>query len=229
MLKSIIDSGATLIDYECISDESGRRLIFFGRFAGLAGMINTLWSAGERYREIGISNPFENIKQSYTYSSLDDAITVIRNAGKRIEKNGLPEQMDPLIIAVTGDGNVSNGAIEILKELPVHELSIEAIIKRDYSEKHSIQWCNILPEHYLTRADGLPFDLIHYFENPTEYKSHIEDFLPDINVFVNGIYWDERYPRLITKEWLNRKFRNDELNLKVIGDMSCDTFYNCVQ
>jgi len=48
LLKNMMDSKITLIDYEKIADDKGRRLIFFGRFAGLAGMINSLWSLGQR-------------------------------------------------------------------------------------------------------------------------------------------------------------------------------------
>jgi alanine dehydrogenase len=42
MLRRLIDLGCTLIDYETVADDTGRRLVFFGRFAGLAGMIDTL-------------------------------------------------------------------------------------------------------------------------------------------------------------------------------------------
>jgi len=39
---------------------------------------------------------------------------------------------------------------------------------------------------------------------------------------VNGIYWDENYPRLITKDWLLKMDQSDRLRLKVIGDITCD-------
>lgn len=39
MLSEMMGKRCNLIDYERIVDDSGRRLIFFGRFAGLAGMI----------------------------------------------------------------------------------------------------------------------------------------------------------------------------------------------
>jgi hypothetical protein len=40
--RRLMDVEATLIDYERVVDEQNRRLIFFGRHAGLAGMVNTL-------------------------------------------------------------------------------------------------------------------------------------------------------------------------------------------
>ena len=43
MLKRLMALGDTLIDYERIVDDQGRRLIAFGQYAGLAGMINGLW------------------------------------------------------------------------------------------------------------------------------------------------------------------------------------------
>lgn len=67
-----------------------------------------------------------------------------------------------------------------------------------------------------------PFDLQHYINFPDLYSSAIEDYLPNINVLVNGIYWDENYPRLITKEWLSKMDREGILNLAVIGDITCD-------
>ena len=42
LLQRIIDNGSTLIDYEKITDENGRRLIYFGPYAGDAGAIDIL-------------------------------------------------------------------------------------------------------------------------------------------------------------------------------------------
>ncbi|MCF8304459.1 MAG: hypothetical protein K9I94_14385, partial [Bacteroidales bacterium] len=89
MLKTIIDKGCTLIDYEKIEDESGKRLIFFGRFAGLAGMINSLWSLGLRLKEYGYETPFLEIKQAHKYDSLAEAKKVISEVGFDIARNGL--------------------------------------------------------------------------------------------------------------------------------------------
>ncbi|MEE8478647.1 MAG: hypothetical protein V3S42_01430, partial [Candidatus Neomarinimicrobiota bacterium] len=44
LLQKMIDEKTQLIDYERIVDEKGQRLIFFGRHAGLAGMIDSFWA-----------------------------------------------------------------------------------------------------------------------------------------------------------------------------------------
>lgn len=47
-----------LIDYECITDKDGKRLVRFGQFAGYAGMADTLHALGDRLLALGHSTPF---------------------------------------------------------------------------------------------------------------------------------------------------------------------------
>jgi saccharopine dehydrogenase (NAD+, L-lysine-forming) len=58
MLKSLLELRNTLIDYELVKNEQGKRTIFFGNYAGYAGMINSLWVLGRRLDYEGINNPF---------------------------------------------------------------------------------------------------------------------------------------------------------------------------
>ena len=58
MLKRMLDLRDTLIDYEKVVDKEGKRIIFFGRFAGYAGTIDTFWALGRRLDWEGIRNPF---------------------------------------------------------------------------------------------------------------------------------------------------------------------------
>ena len=51
MLKKMMDKKCNLIDYERIKDHKGRRLVFFGRYAGIAGMIDTLWALGKKLEQ----------------------------------------------------------------------------------------------------------------------------------------------------------------------------------
>lgn len=58
LLRSICDNKITLLDYELLKDESGRRLVAFGAFAGFAGMINCLHGLGDRLLTNGYRTPF---------------------------------------------------------------------------------------------------------------------------------------------------------------------------
>ena len=82
-------------------------------------MINSLWSLGQRYRELGIETPFLKIQQTHHYDSLEEAKAVVAEVGEFIKENGVSELISPLTVAVTGYGNVSKGAQEILDLLPV--------------------------------------------------------------------------------------------------------------
>src|SRR4030065_1967926 len=73
MLKTLMNKNCNLIDYERIVDENNKRLIFFGRFAGKAGIIESLHALSEKLRLIGIHNPLEKLKQPYQYKSIQEA------------------------------------------------------------------------------------------------------------------------------------------------------------
>jgi len=47
-----------LIDYEKICDEKGLRTVAFGKYAGVAGMINILHGLGLRLLALGHHTPF---------------------------------------------------------------------------------------------------------------------------------------------------------------------------
>ena len=78
MLQRMMALQCQLIDYERIIDEKNRRLVLFGRHAGLAGMIETLRALGERLSLEGVpgsQNPFSEIKPAYRYENLTEAKT----------------------------------------------------------------------------------------------------------------------------------------------------------
>ena len=118
-LKRLMDLRCTLIDYERIVDEKDQRLVFFGRFAGLAGMIDALWALGRRLRFEGIASPFESITPARFYNDLDHARREIGKLSEVIRDQGLPEAITPFVCGFAGYGQVSQGAQEIFDLLPV--------------------------------------------------------------------------------------------------------------
>jgi len=225
MLKAMMNKNVQLIDYEKIENDEGKRLIFFGRFAGLAGMINSLWSLGQRLKLQGIETPFTHIRQSHTYDSLQQACEAVSKVGKEIAENGLPKGVAPVVIGFTGYGNVSKGAQEIANLLPSIEISPEQLLQLDHAKAPSnLIYKVIFKENDLSELiDGSgKFDLMHYYTHPESYKSRFEQFVPHLSILMNCMYWDTRYPRILTKEFLERLYQNGEPKLKVIGDVTCD-------
>ncbi|MCP4552675.1 MAG: hypothetical protein GY834_11675 [Bacteroidetes bacterium] len=226
MLKKMMAQKCTLIEYERITDEKGRRLIFFGRYAGLAGMINTLWSLGQRLQEQGIQTPFSILKQSHKYTSLEEAKKDISAVGAEIKLNGLPEIICPLTIGFTGYGNVSQGAQEIASLLPLKEVSQSELlgVRNSKDIARNIVYKTVFKESDLSIPidSNTDFELNHYYEHPEAYKNAFEKYVPHLSILMNCMYWDDRYPRILTKDFLSAICENNDQKLKVIGDVTCD-------
>jgi alpha-aminoadipic semialdehyde synthase len=65
------------------------------------------------------------------------------------------------------------------------------------------------------------FNLQDYYNNPHLYRSVFHKYIHRLSILMNCIYWSERYPRLITKEFLKKNYTG-QLKLQVIGDISVD-------
>ena len=234
MLKKMLDLECNLIDYEKVTDEKGRRLIFFGRHAGIAGMIETFWALGKRLDWEGIPNPFSHLRHTYEYKDLMEAKEAISRIGEKIKTEGLPESVTPLICGVAGYGNVARGVWEILDLLPVEEIepkeipslaeepalsrakgsdyATNVIYKVVFKEEHTVE--PISPDH--------KFELQDFYDHPEKYRGKFESYVPYLTLIVNCVYWEEKYPRLVTNEYLKQLYSAGQPRLRVIGDISCD-------
>ncbi|MFW5707866.1 MAG: bifunctional lysine ketoglutarate reductase /saccharopine dehydrogenase family protein [Bacteroidota bacterium] len=227
MLKRMMELGCNLIDYEKVADDQNKRLIFFGKYAGLAGMINSLWSLGQRLQEQGFeNNPFLKIKQSCRYDSLDEAKKEISAVGMEIARNGLPEALSPLTIGFTGYGNVSMGAQEIAALLPIKEITPEELgdVARRKDLPNNVLYKVVFKEKHISKPkdNNQPFELQHYYQHPEEYENNFEQHIPHLTILMNCMYWDDRYPRIFTKAFVSNLYKNGEPKIKVVGDVTCD-------
>ena len=226
MLQRLIDLGCTLIDYEKIVDDDGRRLVFFGRFAGLAGMIDSLWALGQRLLGAGFRTPFADLEPAHSYDSLEAAKSAVRSVGERISADGMPDELAPLVIGIAGYGNVAKGAREILSELPTREVDPTDldVAKLDRSPKRLYQVT--FKERDIVRPGSTDavFDLHEYYDHPDRYRADFVRHLRHLTVLMNCNYWDERYPRLVTTDDLRTQWRHGGAvpRLQVIGDLGCD-------
>jgi len=219
MLGRLMELGCTLIDYELVVDDEGRRTVFFGVHAGLAGMVETLVALGQRLVAEGIESPFSALRQPVGYDGLDAVKEAVSGVGEHIAASGIPPGCAPFVFGFAGYGNVSSGAQEILDLLPVIEVSPEDLpglaARSDVSDRH-VYKVVFREEHMVEPIQG-DFDLQEYYDHPERYRSTFERHLPHLDVLVNCIYWTDRYPRLVTREQATRLER-----LRVIGDISCD-------
>ena len=123
LLQKFMKNKVTLVDFEKITDRYGRRLVYFGRFAGICGMIDSLFYLGKRLEWKGIDNPFKYLWPSWKYSSFDELKKDMAKVGRQIRNKGFDARISPFIVGITGHGNASKGvqeALEILNPVEVH-------------------------------------------------------------------------------------------------------------
>jgi alpha-aminoadipic semialdehyde synthase len=224
MLKQIMDVGATLIDYERVVDNNGRRLIYFGNWAGMAGISDTLRVLGERLDVLGVKpNPFAGMKTTLEIRELDELKEEFELLGNRIKDQGLPEELTPFVIGFAGYGNVSRGAQEIFDILPNKTVSPENLDLLP-PESNLLYKCVFKEEHMVEPKDtSVEFDLQDYYKNgKSKYVGVFQKHLPHLTVLMNCIYWTNKYPRLVTLDFIRKHWKSDDRILQVVGDISCD-------
>jgi len=222
MLRRLMELGCSLVDYEKITDDQKRRLIFFGRHAGYAGMIETLHCLGRRLAAAGVSTPLSQVRSAFEYLDLNEAKAHLTTLGDEIVRQSAAR---PLIVGFSGYGHVSMGAQEVFDclkpvEVPVRDLAAVASaaagprpMKVVFREEDMVE----------RKEQNTPFNLQEYYDHPERYEGRFEKHLPHLDVLVNCIYWDSRYPRLVTREWARKNYLPGSApRLKVIGDISCD-------
>jgi len=226
MLKKILDNKITLIDYELVVSKNGRRTVFFGDYAGYVGMINSLWTFGNRLKWEGIENPFEELQQACKYDSLPEIKSLIKQIGGKIKKEGLPNQLVPFVIGYTGFGRVSKAAQKIINLLPTVNIPANELASFFHKGQFSngvIYVVEFKKSDLFVKKEGGDFDSYLYNKYPDSFTSKFERFIPYLSMIVNGIYWEPNYPRLVTKSYMKQFYEfNPNPRLRVIADISCD-------
>ena len=235
MLRQFVRQKSTVIDYELIRDDSGRRLVTaFTYFAGYAGMIDTLWTYGRRLLLEGHANPFSGIFQSAEFSNLEVSIAQVKTAGKEIAANGTPPELPPLIICFLGTGKTSQGARDIFNLLPGEQIKpgqIADVMQSGSRMKVYHMVLEIDEMFRLIAGSGISpavYDIWPreekmkmYFSRPGEFESNLDTVLPGISILVNCTLWSPDFPRTLPKTLMQKVWQTGT-PLRVIGDISCD-------
>ncbi len=235
MLKKLVESKATVIDYELITDEKNNRLITaFTYNAGYAGMVDTLWTLGKRLKLAGISNALEMIPQAVEGQDLQRVKNILKKVSERIKREGTPKNIPPVIICFLGKGKTAFGAREIFNILPYEEINLDSLVevfksssrKKLYALQLGTEDSYRLKKN--SRFSDSFYNSLHtrekqklYYENPSEFISNLDKVLPYITILMNCINWSDKYPRTVTKSLLKEIYSKHK-TLKAIGDITCD-------
>ncbi|MFV8355819.1 NAD(P)-dependent oxidoreductase [Flavobacterium sp. XS1P32] len=197
LLQAILEKNIDLYDYETIVDEHNRRLIGFGRYAGIVGAYNSI-------RAFGIKFELFKLPKAETLSGKEALIA-------HLKRLVLP----PLKFVITGTGKVGNGAKEILDAIKIKEVSVENYLTKNYTQPVYTQ-IDVLD--YNKRKDGQVLDFNDFYDNPEDYISDFERFTTISDVYISGHFHANDAPVILSREMLQSK----DCKIKVVADVSCD-------
>jgi alanine dehydrogenase len=197
LLQAILDKGITLYDHETIVDAANRRLIGFGRYAGIVGAYNA-------FRALGLKYELFTLPKAETLPDKEALITKLRKA-----------IIPPIKIVLTGKGKVGMGAKEILDAMKIKEVSVTDYLTKSYT--HPV-YCHIDVLDYNRRQDGTVKDNHDFYANPSEYESDFERYTKVSDMFVAGHFYGNGAPVILTREMLKSK----DNKVKIVADISCD-------
>ncbi|KAJ8750761.1 hypothetical protein K2173_015942 [Erythroxylum novogranatense] len=235
LLDKILAEKVSLYDYELIVGETGRRLLAFGKFAGRAGLVDFLRGLGQRYLSLGYSTPFLSLGASYMYTSLAAAKAAVISVGEEVATSGLPSGICPLVFIFTGSGNVSQGAQEIFKLLPHTFIAPSELPQlfakargasppaRTSKRAFQVYGCIVTSQDMVEHMNpSKTFDKVDYYAHPEHYKPTFhEKIAPYASVIVNCMYWERRFPRLLSSLQLQHLSRKG-CPLVGVADITCD-------
>ena len=197
LLQAILEKKIELYDHETIVDAKNKRLIGFGRYAGIVGAYNG-------FRGFGIKYELFNLPKAETLKSKDDLIV-------RLKRQTLPN----IKIVLTGHGKVGMGAKEILDGMKIKEVQVDDFLTKKYSEPVYTQ-IDVLD--YNKRLDGQVLDNTDFYKNPQEYTSDFERFSQVADIFMAGHFHGNNAPDILTREMLV----SAKNKIQVVADISCD-------
>lgn len=197
LLQNILEKKIRLIDYECLTDEKGNRVIAFGRYAGLVGAYNGIWAYGQR-------TGLFDIKRAHQCFDLKEML-------QEIKKVTLP----PMKIALNGGGRVGKGSKEVLDAMGIKQVSPKEYLENEFNEAVYTQ---LGSDDYHTRISDKGFEKSEFYSNPERYTSHFINFAKHTDLLLAAAYWNPKAPRLFSKE----EMASADFRIKVIADITCD-------
>lgn len=198
LLRTVLEKKIRLIDYEALKTKNGKRIIGFGRYAGIVGAYNGI-------RAFGLKNELYTLKLANECANRAEMEA-------QLQTIQLPANVR---IVLTGFGRVGYGAREIMDLLPITEVSPNEFLTEAFDGP---VFTHLEVEDYYNRKDGKAFDKQDFYQNPELYESRFGAYSKVAQLYVACHFWSNRSPFILTAEDLKSPGRT----LQVVADVSCD-------
>jgi len=197
LLRAILQKKIEFYDHETIIKENGKRLIGFGRYAGLVGAYNGFRALGLRDKLFDLPK----VEMLHDFAEMKEELDKIK--------------LPAIKILLTGKGKVAHGAKEILDYLKIKEVKIKNYLSKSYKKP---VYCLIDIKDYNKRKDGEDFNKKDFYENPKSYESDFMRFARVSDYFISGHFYGENAPYLFTRE----DAKQTDFTINLVADISCD-------
>jgi alanine dehydrogenase len=198
LLRAILEKNITLIDYEVIKDHNGKRLIGFGRYAGIVGVF-------EGIRALGLKKKWFNLPSPISFHDRKE----MEEVGSKINFS------QPLKAVVTGWGRVGHGAEEMMRFFGFKRVELKDFLEANFD--HPVYVHLDSSDYYLHSEKGT-FDKNEFYQNPEAYTSVLGDIIHQADIYFACHLWKANNPILLNHEDLS----DPNNRCKVIADISCD-------
>jgi saccharopine dehydrogenase (NAD+, L-lysine-forming) len=197
LLQEVLRKKIRLIDYEALKDRVGNRLVAFGRYAGIVGAYNGLWTYGKRFNAFSLRRAFECFD--------------VNDLKLELRKVKLP----PVKIILTGAGRVGRGSMETLDSAGIRKVNAHDFLHRSFDEPVYVQ---LSSADYHKRKEGGHFNREEFHKHPEKYDSYFHEYTKVADILMAGAYWNPKAPVLFTRQ----EMMSPEFKIKVIADITCD-------
>jgi hypothetical protein len=198
LLNAILDKNIRLVDYEVLKDKYNKRIIGFGRYAGIVGCYNAFLTYGLKSGRYAMKPAHE----------CEDR----KEVEQELKKVDLPADFR---VVLTGFGRVGHGAREIIDLLPITEVSPQEYLKNSFEGP---VYTHLEAEDYFAPQDGSSFVKKDFYATPEKYCSTFGRYSKKSDMYIPCHFWSAKSPFILTNEDL----LHPENRIKVVGDISCD-------
>lgn len=197
LLQSVLEKNIKLIDYEVLKNDTGERVAAFGRWAGIVGAYNALWTYGQKTDLYHLKRAFECFDRQELKAEL-----------KKV-------QLPPIKIVVTGTGRVGKGVLEVLQAVGIRQIEPHDFLFNYYEEP---VFTLLSSSHFNRRKTDGGYDKSEFYSHPEKYESHFLKYAEVSDILISGAYWDNRAPRLFKET----DIKSEDFSISVIADITCD-------
>jgi hypothetical protein len=197
LLQAVLEKNITLLDFECLTDSSGNRIIAFGRYAGIVGAYNALWVYGKKYGLYDLKRAWQCLNRA------------------EMEQEYAKINLPPIKIVQIGNGRVGKGAVEVWQGIGIRQVSTAEFLTETFTEP---VFTLLRSQDYHRHKEGLPWNGEDFHQNPQQYESIFKNFTQVADVLIATAYWNPKAPALFTRH----DIQDENFRIRVVADITCD-------